>query len=116
MHCLGRLKFTTGHTPFSFPVFVVWKLDVEGKRKGRAVVNIQKLNNMVLPDFYPLPLQSEIIANVQCTNLSVLDAASFFYQWLLHPDHRFMFTVVTYCGQETFQVPIMGYINSVAYV
>lgn len=27
-----------------------------------------------------------------------------------------MFTVVTYRGQKTFQVPIMGYINSVAYV
>lgn len=27
-----------------------------------------------------------------------------------------MFTVVTHRGQETFQVPIMGYINSVAYV
>lgn len=27
-----------------------------------------------------------------------------------------MFTVVTYCGQETFQVSIIGYINSVAYV
>lgn len=27
-----------------------------------------------------------------------------------------MFTVVTYRGQETFQVPIMGYINSVAYI
>lgn len=40
MHCLGRLKFTSGHTPFSFPVFVVWKLDAEGKRKGKAVVDI----------------------------------------------------------------------------
>ena len=27
-----------------------------------------------------------------------------------------MFTVVTHWGQETFQVPIMGYINSVAYI
>ena len=117
MHRLGRLKFTTGHTLFSFPVFVVWKLDADGRRKSRAVVNIQKLNDMVLSDSYPLPLQSEIIANVQaCTNLAVLDAASFFYQWLLHPDHRFMFTVVIHRGQETFQVPIMGYINSVAYV
>ena len=72
---------------------------------------------MVLPDSYLLPLQSQIIANVQgCTNLAVLDATSFFYQWLLHPYHRFMFTVVTHHGQETFQVPIMGYINSVAYV
>ena len=117
MHRQGRLKFTADPTPFSFPVFVVWKPDGNGKKKGRAVVDIRKLNEMVLPDSYPLPLQSEIIANVQsCTNLAVLDAASFFYQWLLHPDHRFMFTVVTYRGQETFQVPIMGYINSVAYV
>lgn len=27
-----------------------------------------------------------------------------------------MFTVVTHRGQETFQVPIMGYVNSIAYV
>ncbi len=27
-----------------------------------------------------------------------------------------MFTVITHRSQETFQVPIMGYINSVAYV
>lgn len=27
-----------------------------------------------------------------------------------------MFTVVTHCGQETFQVPIMGYINLMTYV
>lgn len=81
------------------------------------MVDIRTLNKLVLPDSYPLPLQSEIIANVQgCTNLAVLDAVSFFYQWLFHPDYRFMFTVVTHCDQKTFQVPIMGYINSVAYV
>lgn len=117
MHCLGRLKFTTEHTSFSFPVFVIWKPNAEVKKKGRVVVNIRKLNKMMLPDSSPLPLQSKIIANVQgCTNLAVLDAASFFYQWRLHPDHHFIFTVVTHCGQETFQVLIMGYINSVAYI
>ena len=117
MHRQGRLKFLAELTPFSFPVFVVEKPDGNGKKKGRAVVNIRKLNDMVLPDSYPLPLQFEIIPNVHgCTNLAVLDAASFFYRWLLHPDHYFMFTVVTHCGQETFQVPILGYINSVTYV
>ena len=117
MHKQGHLEFTTNPTPFSFPVFVIWKSDSDGKKKGRAVVDMRKLNDLVLPDSYPLPLQSEIIANVQgCTNLAVLDAASFFYQWCLHPDHRFMFTLVTHHGQETFQVPIMDYINSVAYV
>lgn len=96
---------------------MVWKTTSNGERKGRAVVHIRKLNELVIPNAYPLPLQSEIIANVQgCTNLAMLDAASFFYQWLLHPNHRYMFTVVAHRGQETFQVPIMGYINSVAYV
>ena len=40
MHCLSHLKFTTEHIPFSFPVFVIWKKDAEGKRKSRAVVDI----------------------------------------------------------------------------
>ena len=81
MHCQGRLKFTINPIPFSFPVFVVWKPDSDGKKKGRAVVDIRKLKEMVLPDSYPLPLQSEIIANVQrCTNLAVFDIAFFFYQ------------------------------------
>lgn len=88
MHRLGRLKYTDAHTPFSFPVFVVWKTTADGEKKDRAVVDIRKLNDLVIPDTYPLPLQSDIIASVQgCTNLAVLDAASFFHQWLLHPDH-----------------------------
>ena len=117
MHKQSRLQYTTDPTPFSFPVFVVFKSDHQGKRKGRAVVDIHRLNKLVLLDSYPLPLQSKIIANVQgCTNLAVLDVASFFYQWRLYSDHRFMFTVITHRGQETFQVPIMGYINSVAYI
>lgn len=70
-----------------------------------------------MPDGYPLLLQTDIIANVQgCTHLAVLDAALFIYHSLLHPDYRFMFTVVTHRRQETFQVPIMGYVNSIAYV
>lgn len=117
MYKQGRLKYITDPTPFSFPVFVIYKIDSHGKRKGRAVVDIRKLNNLVLPDSYPLLLQSEIIANIQgYTNLAVLDAASFFYQWRLYPDHCFIFTVITHRGQETFQVPIMEYINLVAYV
>lgn len=117
MHKQGHLEYTIDPTPFSFLVFVIYKTDSHGKRKSRAVFDIRKLNDLVLPDSYPLFLQSEIIANVQrYTNLAVLDAASFFYQWRLYPDQRFMFTVITHRSQETFQVPIIGYINSVVYV
>ena len=62
---LGRLKYTTSHTPFSFLVFVIWKTAANGEKKGRAVVDIRKLNDLVIPDAYPLPFRSEIIANVQ---------------------------------------------------
>lgn len=111
------LVYTQTHTPFSVPVFMVWKPELNGSKKGCAVVDIQKLNDLIVPDLYPLLLQSKIIANVQsCTYLAVLDAASFFHQWLLYPDHRFMFTVVTHRGQKIFQVPIIGYINLVAYM
>lgn len=80
-------------------MFVIYKTDHQGRRKGRAVIDIQKLNELVLPDFYPFPLQLEIIANVQgCTNLAVFDAALFFYEWCLYPNHCFIFTVITHRG------------------
>lgn len=59
----GRLVYTQTHTLFSFPVFVVWKPGPNGK-KGRAVVDIKRLNDLVVPDTYPLPLQSNITATV----------------------------------------------------
>ena len=81
------------------------------------VVDIRRPNDLVIPKTYLLPLQSDIIATMQgYTYLVVLGAASFFYQWKLHPDFRYIFTIVTHRGQETFQVLIMGYINSVVYV
>lgn len=117
MQHLGRLKYTTSYIPFSFPVFVIYKTNVKEEKKGRTIVNIRKLNDLVVPDTYSLLLQSDIIANIQgCINLPVLDTISFFYQWLLYPDHRYMFTVVIHRGQETFQVPIIDYINSIVYV
>ncbi len=56
MHKQGRLQYTTEPTPFNFPVFVIYKTDHQGRRKGRVVVDIRKLNKLVLPDSYPLPL------------------------------------------------------------
>ncbi len=79
LHEQGRLPWTTESTPFSFPVFVVWKTMPDGKRKGRVVVDIRGLNAMTRPDVYALPLQSEMISAVKdCKYISVIDAASFF--------------------------------------
>lgn len=81
------------------------------------MVNICKLNDLITPDAYSLALQSNIIASIYgYTNLAILDATSFFYQWLLHSDYWYIFIIITYWGLETFQVSIMGYNNLVAYV
>lgn len=56
MHKQGDLKSTINPTPFSFLVFVIWKSNSDGKRKGHTIVDICKVNDLVLFDFYPLPL------------------------------------------------------------
>ena len=117
LHDQGRMVWTNTSTPFSYPVFVVWKTQPSGERKGRVVVDIRGLNAVTQPDVYPLPLQADLISCVKdCCYISVIDCASFFYQWRVHPDDRHKLTVVTHRGQESFNVAVMGYKNSPAYV
>ena len=59
-----RMSWSTTSTPFSYPVFVVWKTLPSGERKGRVVIDIRGLNQISRIDVYPLPLQSDIIAAV----------------------------------------------------
>lgn len=116
LHESGKLSWTKGSTPFSYPVFCVWKT-INNERKGRVVVDIRGLNAITQPDVYPVPRQAEIISAVLgCPYITVLDCASFFYQWRVHPKDRHKLTVVSHRGQESFNVAVMGYKNSPAYV
>ena len=122
LQAAGKLEFTKHPTPFSFPVFVVWKKVVEPKSgeevdKPRAVVDIRGLNKIAVPDSYQVPLQADLFANLRGARfISTMDALSFFYQWLIAADDRHKMTVNTHRGQETFNVAVMGYCNSVQYV
>lgn len=81
LHEQGRLSWTTESTPFSYPVFVVWKAMPDGTRKGRAVVDIRGLNSITQADLYPLPLQADLISSIKdCRYITVVNYASFFYQ------------------------------------
>ena len=45
------------------------------------MIDIRGLNDLIVPDAYPVPSQAEIIGDLlECTHLAVLDANSFFYQ------------------------------------
>lgn len=111
-----RLKYTTHATPFSYPVFVIWRNLPNRERKGRVVVDIHGLNHLVILDADPLLLQADIIALCRgCLFISAMDATSFFYQWRVYPELQYALTVITHQGQETFQVTVMGFRNSPAY-
>lgn len=57
---------------------MVWKTAINNKRKNQIVVDIYKLNNLIISNAYFLLLQSEIITNIQeYTNLAILNTASF---------------------------------------
>ncbi len=117
LHEQGRMSWTKKATPFSFPVFVVWRTMPDGSRKGRAVVDIRALNKITLPDAYPVPSQADILAAVKGSKfITTIDCASFFYQFLVKHSHRYRLTVASHRGQETSNVAIIGYRNSPAYV
>ena len=112
LHTQGRLDWTKKSTPFSFPCFVVWKQTSDGP-KGRVVIDIRALNKITVPDAYPIPLQTEILAEVAgCNYITTVDCASFFYQFLVKKSHRYRLTVASHRGQETFKCALMGYRNS----
>lgn len=103
-------------TPFSYPCFLIWKDQPKRERKGRFVIDIRGLNS-ITPDAYPLPLQADIIFAVRdCSYITVVDCVSFYYKWRVHPSDRHTLTVVSHREQECFNVAVMGYRNSPAYV
>ena len=116
MHDQGKMTWSTQPTPFSYPVFVVWK-DTPNGPKGRVVVDIRELNKIAETDSYPLPLQSEIIALLLgYMYLSTIDAVGWFHQFLVARADRYKFTVVSHRGQEESAVALMGYKGSPPYV
>ena len=115
------MEFSNEPTPFAYPVFVVWrtitKEDGSNTRKARVVVDIRGLNKITMPDSYPLPYQSNIIAAVKgCPYISTMDGVAFFYQWLVARKDCHKLTVTTHRGLEHFKVAVMGFQNSPPYV
>jgi len=58
LHDQGRMSWS-GFILFSYPVFVVWKIvqdkDRQTIRKGRIIMDIRRLNKIILADVYFLP-------------------------------------------------------------
>lgn len=78
-------------SPYNSPVHVVNKkgLDDQGKQKLRMVIDFRKINEKTIPDRYPIPDTSIILANLgKAAYYSTLDLKSGFHQILLHEKDR----------------------------
>ena len=117
LHRQGKMTWSNQPTPFSYPVFVVWRNMPDGTRKGRVVIDIRGLNKITESDSYPLPLQSEITSAVAgFPYISVVDAVGWFHQFMVKRRDRHKLTVVSHRGQEQSNVALMGYKGSPPYV
>ncbi len=116
LHSQGKMHYTTQPTSFSYPLFVVGRDTPQG-RKGRAVIDIRKLDDITEVNSYPLPLQSDIIAAVAgYPYISTVDAVGWFHQFNVRTTDRSKLTVVSHRGQEESSVALMGYKGSPPYV
>ena len=117
LHQQGKMAWSNQPTPFSYPVFVVWRNMPDGSRKGRVVVDIRGLNKITESDSYPLPLQGDITSSVAgFPYISVVDAVGWFHQFNVRHRDRHKLTVVSHRGQEQSNVALMGYKGSPPYV
>lgn len=120
LHQQRRMKWSLHPTPFTFPVFVVWKTVLQNNQhiqKGRAVIDIRALNEVTQKDLYPLPVLDALLS-LLCGKkyISVFDGSGWFHQWRVHPHDIDKFTIISPRGQETMLVAPMGFKNSVAHV
>ena len=116
LHELKRLNWANEFIFFNYSTFCVWKI-VNDEKKNRIIIDIRKLNAITQSDAYSLFLQSDIIAVVRdCSFISVINAFVFFYQWRVHSKNRHKLIVVIHRNQESFNVAMMNYKNSLIYV
>ena len=122
LHLENRMSWENKLTPFGFSTFVVWKTVFTGpkkipERKSRVVVDVRPLNKWAEVDAYSLPLQSDITSAVQgCQFIFTVNGTGFFHQWNVARKNRHKLSVVSHRGLEQYNVALMEYKNSPAYV
>ena len=116
LHDFDRLFWINESTSFNYSMFCVWK-NVVDERKNRVVVDIRDFNAITQSNVYSLSLQMKIISTIKnCFYIIIIDASTFFYQWRVHFKNKHKLIVVNHRKQKFFNVTVMSYKNSFAYV
>ena len=114
------MKWTRNFIFFEYFVFVIWKIVIKDEKpikKKRAVIDIKKLNKIVVSDVYFMSTQIDITAAVaDCKYISVIDAMKYFHQWKIKLENRYKQTIISHKNQKQFNVIVMNFKNSFVYV
>ena len=96
---------------------MIWRQLFDDFRKGRVVVDIRGLNKITESNFYPLPLQSNIISAVtKFPYISTVNENDYFHQFFVRYKNRYKFIMVSHRGQKQYNVALMKYKRSPLYV
>ena len=97
-------------SPWGAPAFVVYR-----QGKPRVVIDFRKLNDLVVPDEFPLPRQDDILQALSGSQyLSTFDALAGFYQLELAKESRELFAFRCHRGLWQFKRMPLGYRNGPA--
>lgn len=98
-------------SPWAFPLVPIRKKD----NSIRICVDYRKLNEVTLPDSYPLPRIQDCLDALQNAKwFSTLDCTSGYFQVQIHPDDIDKTAFVCSKGLFAFKVLAMGLVNSPA--
>ena len=97
-------------------MFIIWKM-INDEKKNWMIIDIQTLNKIIIFDDYSLLLQTKIIVLLWNKKyISIINCFKFFHQWRVKRDHRHCFTILSHWGQEVWNVVVIKYKNSAAYI
>lgn len=103
-------------SPCNSPVFIIpKKADKDGKKRWRMVIDYRKLNEITVPDKYPLPNVTEVLDQLgNARYFSVLDLHSGFLQIPLDEQSRYLSAFSTPFGHHHFTRLPFGMSNAPA--
>ena len=97
-------------SPWGAPAFIVYR-----QNKPRMVIDYRKLNELIIPDEFPLPRQDDILQTLTGANwLSTLDALAGFTQLQIKPEDREKTAFRTHRGLYQFRRMPFGFRNGPA--
>ena len=120
LHNQKHMIWTENHILSDYLIFIIWwdaLINDKITKKEWVVVNLRDFNKIMKSDIYSILLQTDIIqAITECSYISVLNAASFFYQWWIYSLHHQCLSTVLHHEQKIFKVAVMNFITSIFYV